>query len=144
MLRRQVAVADSRRAVSASIDPGDLGDLRLRPGAEEDNREVDELKAQVVAGAPDAVVQYFSLVLDGSSYPDGLPRHHRLAYVPESKQLVVELVKSQAFRKPSFRPPRHAQHHEHHGDDQKPLLLNHPQHQKHAPHTRTPPRQHGR
>jgi restriction system protein len=59
--------------------------------ADEDNREVDELKAQVAAGAPDAVVQYFSLVLDASSYPERFPRHHRLAYVPESKQLVVEL-----------------------------------------------------
>lgn len=59
--------------------------------AEEDNREVDELKAQFTAGVPDAVVTYFSLVLDASSYPETFSRHHRIAFVPESKQLVVEL-----------------------------------------------------
>ncbi len=59
--------------------------------AEEDNREVDELKEQFAAGVPDAVVTYFSLVLDASSYPETFSRHHRIAFVPESKQLVVEL-----------------------------------------------------
>ncbi len=59
--------------------------------AEEDNREVDELKEQFAAGVPDAVVTYFSLVLDASSYPETFSRHHRIAFVPESKQLVIEL-----------------------------------------------------
>jgi restriction system protein len=35
-------------------------------------------------------VQYFDLVLGNSVYPDDFPQHYRLAYVPESKQLVVE------------------------------------------------------
>ncbi len=66
---------------------------------EEDNREIDELKAQFAAGVPDAVVTYFSLVLDASSYPETFSRHHRIAssiasraftyFVPESKQLVI-------------------------------------------------------
>jgi restriction system protein len=36
------------------------------------------------------VVEYCSLVLEASQYPAGFPRWHRLAYVPESRQLVVE------------------------------------------------------
>lgn len=64
---------------------------RIVARAEEDNREVDELKEEFSRAVPSAVVQYFSLVLDASSYPESFPRHHRLAFVPESKQLVVEM-----------------------------------------------------
>jgi restriction system protein len=59
--------------------------------AEAQNREVDEFSAAFDAGDPDAIVQFFSMVLDRSAYPDGFPRTHRMAFVPESKQLVVEL-----------------------------------------------------
>ena len=52
--------------------------------------EVDSLKAEVAAGLPQAIASYFSLVLDSSSYPEDFPQHAKLAYVPESKQLVVE------------------------------------------------------
>ena len=30
------------------------------------------------------------MVLASSSYPDGFPQHAKIAYVPESKQLVIE------------------------------------------------------
>jgi restriction system protein len=40
---------------------------------------------------PETVASYFSDVLDKSSYPEGFPRAHRVAFVPESRQLVVEL-----------------------------------------------------
>jgi restriction system protein len=36
------------------------------------------------------VVAYVDLVLNASLFPDGFPQHWRLAYVPESRQLVVE------------------------------------------------------
>jgi restriction system protein len=52
--------------------------------------EIDEFKRSVKAGEPNAVVSYFSLVLESSVYPDGFPQHAKLAYVPESKQLVIE------------------------------------------------------
>ena len=54
------------------------------------NREIDEFRADFDAAKPEAVVQYFSLVLDASRYAEGFPRAHRLAFVPESRQLVVE------------------------------------------------------
>lgn len=52
--------------------------------------EIEELKQQYAAGVPDAVVDYCTLVLQASDYPGDLPRHTKLAYVPESKQLVIE------------------------------------------------------
>jgi restriction system protein len=36
------------------------------------------------------VSSYFSLVLDRSEYPEGFPKAHRVAFVSESRQLVVE------------------------------------------------------
>lgn len=54
------------------------------------HREVDELKRDYAAGKPDAVAMYYSLVLETSYYPDEFPQKAKIAYVPESKQLVVE------------------------------------------------------
>lgn len=81
---RQQALEEAKAAHDADV-------ARMIARAEEDNREVDELKRDFEVAVPEAIVQYFSLVLDASSYPDSFPHHHRIAYVPESKQLVVEL-----------------------------------------------------
>lgn len=61
-------------------------DTRLR--AQHD--EVESFRQSFLAGQPAAVIQYFALVLEASEYPDGFPQRFRLAYVPESRQLVVE------------------------------------------------------
>lgn len=58
--------------------------------AEQVNQQVDDFKSQFAEAVPEAVVEYFSLVLDASGYPDSFPNKHRVAFVPESKQLVVE------------------------------------------------------
>jgi len=52
--------------------------------------EVEAFKAAFEVGEPTAVVQYFALVLERSHYPDGFPQGFRLAYVPESRQLVIQ------------------------------------------------------
>jgi restriction system protein len=39
---------------------------------------------------PDSLVAYFRLVLELSAYPDVFPQHRKLAYMQESKQLVIE------------------------------------------------------
>ena len=52
--------------------------------------EIDTFQRDFATGAPPAIVEYFSMVLDASSYPENFPQHARLAYVPESKQLVME------------------------------------------------------
>ena len=59
--------------------------------ADAQNHEVDDFSAAFEGGDPDAVVQFFSMVLDRSAYPEGFSRARRVAFVPESKQLVVEV-----------------------------------------------------
>ena len=52
--------------------------------------EIDNFQRDLSVGSPSAVVDYFTMVLASSSYPDGFPQHAKIAYVPESKQLVIE------------------------------------------------------
>ncbi len=52
--------------------------------------EIDNFQRELSTGSPSAIVEYFSMVLASSSYPDGFPQHAKIAYVPESKQLVIE------------------------------------------------------
>lgn len=54
------------------------------------NAEVDRFAAALAAADPAAVVEYFGMVLGNSIYPDSFPHHYRLAFVPESRQLVIE------------------------------------------------------
>lgn len=62
----------------------------------EQNAAIDDLRARLSQRDPEAVAEYITMVLENSSYPDGIGHHARLAYVPESAQLVVE------FELPSF------------------------------------------
>ncbi|MFC4108990.1 restriction endonuclease [Micromonospora zhanjiangensis] len=54
------------------------------------NAEIDRFAATLAAAEPAAVVEYFGLVLGNSVYPDDFPQRYRLAYLPESRQIVVE------------------------------------------------------
>lgn len=63
---------------------------RMKERAAAQHQEVDEFKARFDASEPAAVTEYFSLVLNASHYPEGFPQQYRIAFVPESKQLVVE------------------------------------------------------
>lgn len=58
--------------------------------AESHTAKVEQFQQDFNNGLPDAIVSYFSLVLGASSYPEGFPQKAKIAYVPESKQLVVE------------------------------------------------------
>lgn len=58
--------------------------------AKEHNETIDSWIASIDAGEPDAIIDYFALVLESSVYPGDFPQHTKLAYVPESKQLVLE------------------------------------------------------
>src|SRR5438045_9011134 len=52
--------------------------------------EIDTFQRELSTGSPSAVMNYFTLVLEASDYPDGFPQHAKIAFVPESKQLVIE------------------------------------------------------
>lgn len=52
--------------------------------------QMEQFKHDFSAGKPEAIIDYFALVMDASDYPEDFPQHARLAYVPESKQIVIE------------------------------------------------------
>lgn len=54
------------------------------------NEEVDQFKDSYFQGNSEAIIAYNTMVLERSEYPDGFPQAFRIAYVPESKQIVVE------------------------------------------------------
>ncbi|MGH3831671.1 MAG: restriction endonuclease [Pseudonocardiaceae bacterium] len=56
----------------------------------EHNAAVDKLAADVRAGVPDAVEEYFEQVLARSSYPAEFPQEYEVAYRPEPRELVIK------------------------------------------------------
>jgi len=54
------------------------------------NQEVDELEANYKEGDASAVLTYNVMVLERSEYPEDFPQGFRLAYIPNSKELVIE------------------------------------------------------
>jgi len=84
----RVAERDAALAAARIEYEADVEKIRARVTAQ--HEEIDEFRESFVVGDPDAIVTYFSLVLDASSYPEDFPKKHKMAFVPESKQLVVE------------------------------------------------------
>ena len=58
--------------------------------AQKQHAEIDLFEADYRQGVQDAVAAYCSMVLEASRYPQGFPQQFKLAYVPESRQVVVE------------------------------------------------------
>lgn len=54
------------------------------------NSEIEEFQQKFTKGDPTSILDYCTLVLEASSYPDDFPQSAKLAYVPESKQLVID------------------------------------------------------
>jgi restriction system protein len=54
------------------------------------NTEIDELEKAYGEGDVEAVITYNTMVLERSVYPDDFPQIFKIAYVPESKELVVD------------------------------------------------------
>ncbi len=70
-------------------------ELIVRAMEEERTRQhaqVEALRERFERGDPAAIVSYFTQVLETSDYPPEFPRHTKMAYRPESKQLVVEFA----------------------------------------------------
>ncbi len=65
-----------------------LAEIQQRTAAQ--HAEIDSFHHEFSSGSPFAIVNYFTMVLSASNYPIGFPQHAKLAYVPESRQLVVE------------------------------------------------------
>lgn len=54
------------------------------------NAQIDELEKAYDKGDVQAVITYNSMVLERSAYPDEFPQNFKVAYVPESRELVVD------------------------------------------------------
>src|SRR5699024_9777361 len=59
-------------------------------GARAKNEEVDIFETAYASGEHEAIVTYCSMVLERSMYPEGFHQEFRLAYTPESKELVID------------------------------------------------------
>ena len=57
---------------------------------EQRDKEVDELEKVYNEGEISAVIAYNTMVLERSEYPDRFPQEFRLAYSPESKELLID------------------------------------------------------
>ena len=62
----------------------------IRQHADDQNAQLDAFEAAYRAEEPAAQNQYFGIVLERDQLPEGFPHTTRVAYVKESKQLVVE------------------------------------------------------
>lgn len=58
--------------------------------AAEHNNGIDAWASELAAADPEAVVNYLDMVLQASNYPDDFPQTFKIAYIPASKQAVVE------------------------------------------------------
>src|SRR6266568_865353 len=81
--RRQRSLAEAR-----SLYERQVAEAHQRVATQ--HAEIDTFQRELSARSPAAIVDYFTMVLASSNYPDGFPQHAKLAYVPESKQLVIE------------------------------------------------------
>ena len=82
---------DERKAkLAAARAEHERAMAREADAVEKHNAELSALEAGYKEGATEAVINYFALVLEHSRYPEGFPQTFRLAFVPESRQLVVE------------------------------------------------------
>ncbi|BCL15908.1 restriction endonuclease [Micromonospora sagamiensis] len=84
------AEADRQRRLAAAYQRYQQHCQKTETEAAAHNAEVERFAAAVAAGEPAAVVEYFGMVLSNSVYPDDFPQQYRLAYVPESRQLIIE------------------------------------------------------
>lgn len=64
--------------------------LKFEEKVEARNQEVGEFEKAYFNGDADAILAYCNMVLERSEYPEGFPQEFRTAYIPESKELVVE------------------------------------------------------
>ena len=91
--QRSQALASARAEWQAAVDAG----------------EIDTFEADYRRGDLDAIVSYCSLVLDLSRYPDGFPQQYKFAYMPESRQAIVEYEVPTAEVVPTVKAYRYVQ-----------------------------------
>ena len=62
----------------------------LEAEARDQNQKIISFREAYRSGEPNAVIGFFDMVFDKSEYPEGFPRKWKVAYLPESRQLIVD------------------------------------------------------
>ena len=86
-VRYQEAIAAWERVVTRRNEAIEL----LKSAAESHNQAIDAFREGLQRGEAEEVKGYAEMVLSYSPYPKGFPQEVRAGFVPESKQLVVDL-----------------------------------------------------
>jgi restriction system protein len=91
-LARSVEAERKRQAMLAEAEAEHGRQLALETErVASQHGEIDAFRTHYEQGDAEAVVTYCSMVLAASEYPAGFPQQHRIAFVPESRQLVIEM-----------------------------------------------------
>ena len=87
---QQSRLADYQRSLQARRAAYDQHVAEVQRQAAEQHAEIDTFTGGFIASDPGAIVEYFTLVLQRSPFPDGFLQQAKVAYIAESRQLVVE------------------------------------------------------
>lgn len=79
------------RADRARVKHSEAEALR-RHEIESHNAAIDATEAAFEQGDADAVAQYSLVIIDALQWPEDVPHEARVAYVPDSKHIIVEIV----------------------------------------------------
>lgn len=82
--------ADRQRALAEAQREHESARAAHEAQVAQRNVEVDDFSTAYHQRDPKALVGYSTMVLERSDYPEGFPQEFRVAYVPESKELVVD------------------------------------------------------
>lgn len=89
--RKYNAQVDDRNAkIKALRDQYDSEKARYEADMQTLNQEVNKLQAGYGRGDVAAIRSFAIIVLQLSKYPEGFPKEQRVAYLPDSRQLVIE------------------------------------------------------
>lgn len=83
-------VSGRKAAIAEFENEVECAKLGFEAKKDQRNREVGELKQLYFELDRGSVITYYSMVLERSDYPDGFPQEFRVAYNPDSKELLVE------------------------------------------------------
>jgi len=86
----QAKEAERRDACERKLQEHKALEASIQAESDRKNAEIDQWKSGVEAGERESVEACFDWILGESDYPDGFPKEVRIAYVKESKQLVME------------------------------------------------------
>jgi restriction system protein len=83
--------AERAAALAAAKAEFDAKVAEVDQATQQQHADVDELERRFAEGDPDAVVEYFAGALRAISLPYEAPKEPRVAFSPQSRQLVIEL-----------------------------------------------------